>query len=71
MIAFIKQGNANKLETGLPFFEVQVGGQTSPVVARIAGVKKLQYDICGDTVNTGCRMESFGEVGQVNLSQTT
>lgn len=35
------------------------------------GIKKFQYDIWGDTVNTASRMESSGEVGQVNISQTT
>ena len=35
------------------------------------GVKKFQYDIWGDTVNTASRMESSGEVGKVNISQAT
>jgi class 3 adenylate cyclase len=35
------------------------------------GVKKFQYDIWGDTVNTASRMESHGLVGKVNLSSTT
>ncbi|MCC5916856.1 MAG: adenylate/guanylate cyclase domain-containing protein, partial [Cryomorphaceae bacterium] len=47
------------------------GIHTGPVVAGIVGVKKFQYDIWGDTVNTASRMESAGEVGKVNISQTT
>jgi len=39
--------------------------------AIIRGVKKFQYDIWGDTVNTASRMESSGEVGQVNISEST
>jgi adenylate cyclase len=35
------------------------------------GVKKFSYDIWGDTVNTASRMESSGEVGQVNISEAT
>jgi class 3 adenylate cyclase len=35
------------------------------------GVKKFQYDIWGDTVNTASRMESSGEVGKVNISGST
>lgn len=52
-------------------FEMRVGIHTGPVVAGIVGVKKFQYDIWGDTVNTASRMESAGEVGKVNISQTT
>ncbi|HRD52413.1 MAG TPA: adenylate/guanylate cyclase domain-containing protein, partial [Flavobacteriales bacterium] len=39
--------------------------------AGIVGVKKFQYDIWGDTVNTASRMESSGEPGRVNISEAT
>ena len=50
---------------------MRVGIHTGPVVAGIVGVKKFQYDIWGDTVNTASRMESSGKVGKVNISQAT
>ena len=40
-------------------------------MAGIVGVKKFQYNIWGDTVNTASRMESNGEVGRVNISEDT
>ncbi|WP_296311214.1 adenylate/guanylate cyclase domain-containing protein [Winogradskyella sp. UBA3174] len=52
-------------------FKMRVGIHTGPVVAGIVGVKKFQYDVWGDTVNTASRMESSGETGKVNVSEVT
>jgi class 3 adenylate cyclase/tetratricopeptide (TPR) repeat protein len=49
-------------------FQMRLGIHTGPVVAGIVGLKKFQYDIWGDTVNTASRIESHGAVGKVNIS---
>ena len=68
---FIAEGKARKIANSLPYVEIRIGIHTGPVVAGIVGVKKFQYDIWGDTVNTASRMESSGAVGQVNISEAT
>ena len=68
---FIAEEKARRMTAGRPYFEIRIGVHTGPVVAGIVGVKKFQYDIWGDTVNTASRMESSGEAGRVNISETT
>jgi adenylate cyclase len=71
MQAFVEGRHAARTAQGLPAFRMRVGIHTGPVVAGIVGVKKFQYDIWGDTVNTANRMESSGEAGKVNVSEAT
>jgi len=68
---YINQKAKERIEKGLPAFQIRIGIHTGPVVAGIVGIKKFAYDIWGDTVNTASRIESSGEPGMINISQTT
>ncbi len=71
MQRFITERKKQLEAEGKPAFSMRLGIHTGPVVAGIVGVKKFQYDLWGDTVNTASRMESNGEVGKVNISRHT
>lgn len=70
MQKFMVERKKTASESNTPSFEMRLGIHAGPIVAGIVGVKKFQYDVWGDTVNTASRMESCGEVGKVNISES-
>jgi class 3 adenylate cyclase len=71
MQMFITERRIQNKALHKPAFEMRVGIHAGPIIAGIVGVKKFQYDIWGDAVNTASRMESNSLVGKVNISENT
>lgn len=74
-VALEMQHRLSELQKELPdkseLWGVRIGVHTGPVIAGVVGSKKYSYDIWGDSVNVANRMESSGEVGRVNVSEST
>jgi len=51
--------------------QMRIGIHTGRVMAGVVGKERMQFDIFGDNVNIASRFESSGEVGKVNVSQST
>ena len=51
--------------------EFRIGISSGPLVAGVIGTSKFQFDVWGDTVNVASRMESSGEAGQIQISDST
>jgi adenylate cyclase len=71
MQEFMRRKNAELAANGKQGWELRIGIHTGPIVAGVVGKKKYAYDIWGDTVNIASRMESSGEAGRVNISNST
>lgn len=68
---FMEDYKRERRQQGKIFFEIRIGIHSGEVVAGIVGVKKFAYDVWGDAVNMAARMESSGETGKVNISEST
>ncbi|MCW3120983.1 MAG: hypothetical protein JWQ38_475, partial [Flavipsychrobacter sp.] len=68
---YIKKRKQEREKEGKFSFDMRVGVHSGPVVSGVVGVKKFQFDIWGDTVNIASRMQSNGEIEEINISGTT
>src|SRR4051812_23033533 len=50
---------------------LRIGISTGQVISGVIGLKKLSFDLWGETVNLASRMESHSEVGLIQVTETT
>ncbi len=58
-------------KNGKKFWDLRLGIHTGPVKATVVGVKKIAYDLKGDTVNIATRIASASDIGQISISIMT
>lgn len=71
MQKFVEQKAKQDQAEGRPVWRLRIGIHTGSVIAGVIGKWKFAYDIWGDTVNVASRMETAGEAGTVNVSEST
>lgn len=68
---FMHRWKVEKEMRGEMPWELRVGINSGKVIAGVIGTKKFAYDVWGDAVNMASRMESAGQVWEVNISEET
>jgi len=68
-MTFLLKRKAEVEATGRPHWSMRIGIHCGPVVSGVVGIKRMAYDMWGDTVNIAARMEQGSEPGRINLSK--
>jgi len=71
MQRFVKLKAISDKKLGDMVWRLRIGIHTGSVIAGVIGKWKFAYDIWGADVNVASRLESSGEVGTINISEST
>lgn len=71
IVDFMQNYKQKRLQKNKQAFEIRIGIHTGHLIAGVVGKYKYSYDVWGETVNSASRYESAGEVGEINISETT
>ena len=62
---------AEKLGEDTSTLQMRIGLHSGPVTAGVLRGEKSRFQLFGDTVNTGSRIESNGQAGRIQVSEAT
>ena len=69
ILAFVLKRKGEVEASGKKYWNIRIGVHCGPLVAGVVGVKRMAYDIWGDTVNIAARTQQGSEPGRINLSK--
>ncbi len=68
---YMLHANNLRVARGVAEWPLRIGIHTGNVMSGVVGRDRSTYDIWGDSVNVAERMQVAGEVGRINVSDTT
>jgi class 3 adenylate cyclase/ActR/RegA family two-component response regulator len=71
ILDFINTEKEKRRVAGETAFDIRIGIHSGSVIAGVVGNTKFAFDIWGDDVNIAARLESNGEKGRINVSEST
>lgn len=71
MQKFVREKAIEDEKVGNKVWKLRIGVHTGSVIAGVIGKWKFAYDIWGADVNIASRLESSGEAGAINISEST
>jgi len=69
ILGFVQKRKAEVEAAGKKYWNIRIGIHSGPLVAGVVGVKRMAYDIWGDTVNVAARIQQESVPGKINLSK--